>query len=167
MLSSCARNKEWKSNFHNVTISYSEPWVSFEIQDMDSLLYFGIMDTTTGTSYIVKITRDLPFDQLSNQHYYGQVDYAMLVDNDQNRLLSKEDVTFKGEKYNKRGYLMINDEYGNLKLENYVKRTGVYMYSIQVVYPFDQEIPFELQKIIQDSKIKVKLATTVPIRNAG
>ena len=110
-------------------------------------------------SYIIKITNDLPKNQLTDEQFNKAIEEAMLNANDKNRLIIEKNIDFHGQVFHQQVYLMYTKQWGLLKQYANTLRTNEKMYSIQMSFPVD-EINAENATIPQqllDLNKKIKL----------
>lgn len=135
----CKGQTFWTSKFHEFEIELDSLWTVLPSIDTKEKMLFGVIDKTDGKSYIIKITKDVPTDQLSDEQYYQTIRELMLGANSENKLLEEKESEFHGEKYHEQIFIMNTPKWGVLKQNSYIRRTGQLLYSIQISFPINDK----------------------------
>lgn len=153
-----AANTVWKSAYSDLQLTFDSHWQQINPHlDSENKTLFGIIDKTDHSSVVVKITRDVPKDQLSDEEYEEAVKVQMLKGNSENKLLIHDKIIFKGIQFNRQIFFM-KIKYGQFVSTDYVYRNGTIMIGIQFSYPvsevkkYENDIPAKIEKILSDMK---------------
>lgn len=152
-------NGVWKSKYHNISIEYKDPMkiLAYKL-DMKDKLLIGCFDTKEEQGYIIKIDKDVPLSQLTDEVYYSAIKQTMLNENQENQFIYESDTIFHGQQYHTLVFFM-NTKKGERKVHCNILRQNGYMYSVQILYPCEkvkiltEKIPVNLIKL--DKLIKI------------
>jgi hypothetical protein len=143
ILSSCGQSDgtttSWRSDYRNLSVSFTNPWRKLPSLDTKEQTLIGVIDYSDGKSYIIKITDDTPQEKLTDNQYYEGAKKIMLAPNQKNKVLSESDTIFHGTTVHKIVFLMYTDKWGLMKQQTLIERDGKEFFSIQILYPVEEE----------------------------
>ena len=162
VLTSCFRfdsNSTWTSEFYKVSIEYKDPMkLMHKKLDNENQLLVLCFNSKQNQSITIKIDKDLPIEQLSNETYYNGLKQTMLKENIDNNLLYEKDTLYHGQYYHSMVFYM-NSSKGERKMHCNILRKEGLMYSVQLAYPCRKEEalsrPIPIEIITQDRLIKI------------
>tara|TARA_B000000475_G_C15728694_1_gene337648 strand:+ start:22 stop:540 length:519 start_codon:yes stop_codon:yes gene_type:complete len=148
-------NNDWKSKYSNIEIKYGDNWSLIPLQiDNNEKTIVGIIDNSDKSSIVIKLTADVPKEQLSDSTYLEAIKHQMLNQHSSNKILNSEKIQFKGKTYYSVSILM-HTKHGQLIQKLYLNRDGKKIKSIQISFPsLDKtkspvEIPAKITKVLQ------------------
>ncbi|MFD2601107.1 hypothetical protein [Flavobacterium suzhouense] len=149
----------WKSSYSELRLKFDENWQLITPQlDSERKTMIALTDSKDHSSITVKITDDVPKEQLSDEAYNDAVKEQMLKADAENKFLVQEVIDFKEKKFTVQIFLM-KTKFGDFALTCYTYRDGRKVKSIQLAYPRSlvsnpgKELPEKIKKVLSDMNI--------------
>jgi hypothetical protein len=140
-------------------LNFNDNWeLIIPVLDTDHKTLVGIKDNNDNSSLTIKITEDIPKEQLSDDTYFDAVQEQMLNANSENKLLTRDKMVFKKTKFNRMIFFM-KTKFGEIIHTVYVHRNGEKIIGIQFSYPQNmilnptEKVPTKIEKLLNDLKI--------------
>ena len=152
-------NGQWKSQKTNLELNFDNRWeLIIPNLDTENKTLVGIKDNTDNSSLTVKITDDIPKEQLSDDYYFDAIQKQMINANPENKLLVRDKIEFKESEYN-RFIFSMKTKFGKMIHTIYTDRNGNKVIGIQFSYPEGlienpiDKVPTKIEKILIDLKL--------------
>jgi hypothetical protein len=150
----------WKSKVLKLELTFeSNQWeIITPFLDTENKIIIGLIDKTDHSSIVVKITQDVPKEQLSDEQYNIAIKEQMLQVNAENKLINDDKINFKGLIY-KRLVFFMKTKYGDFVQTIYIHRNGEKIIGIQSSYPknlvkkLNEGLPSKIEKVLKEMKI--------------
>ena len=152
-------NEKWKSEKTNLELNFNDKWeLILPNLDTDNKTLVGIKDNSDNSSLTVKITDDIPKEQLSNEYYFGAIKEQMLNANSENLLVAEDKIEFNGTEYHRLIFFMTT-KFGEMTHTVYTHRNGKKVIGIQYTYPKNlienptEKIPLKIEEVLNGMKL--------------
>jgi hypothetical protein len=170
LLSACSKNDSaphatapatWQSQFHPLKLTYKDPFARIDpSEDSNEKALIGLIDKSDGASYVVRIGRDLPLDDVSDDNLYLAMKKQMIQAHKGNKLISESDVKLHGSTFHHLRFEMFNAKFNKpMCIDAYSRRTGKWSISVQWSFPYVGQLTEKL-KSCQTTGMNKKRETT-------
>lgn len=154
---SCQNSNDriWKSKVSDLELVFNNQWKLIKpFVDNNNKILVGLTDQTDHSSLTVKITKDLPKDQVSDELYFGAIKEQMLNANSKNELITEDIIEFKETQFQRLIFSMVT-KFGEMTHTVYTHRNGEKVIGIQFTYPKKpiEKIPPKIEKLLSVMKI--------------
>ena len=151
-------NGHWKSQKTNLELHFDNKWeLIIPNLDTESKTMVGVKDHTDNSSFVIKITDDVPKEQLSDEDYLDAIQEQMINASLENKLLVRDKIEFKEAEYNRLIFSM-KTKFGKMIHTVYTHRNGSKVIGIQFSYPEglienpSKDLPYKIERILVDLK---------------
>ena len=148
-----------KSKVSKLELNFNSNWKFIEPHiDSEEKTLVGLTDPIDHSSITVKITEDLPKEQISDEYYFSVIKDQMLNANSNNKLVYENEIEFKGIKFHRFVFNM-HTKFGELTQTLYIHRNGKKMTSIQFGCPktlvdnSNEYMHTKIENILNDLKL--------------
>ena len=146
---------KWKSEKTNLELNFNDTWeLIIPNIDIETQTLVGIKDNSDNSSFTVKITDDLPKDQVPDEYYFTAIREQMLMENPKNELVAEDTVELKGVEYHRMIFYMTT-KFGEMTHTIYTHRNGEKVNGIQFTYPKSlvksptEIVPLKIEKLLK------------------
>ena len=150
---------KWKSEKTNLELNFNDRWeLIIPNLDTENKTIVGIKDNKDNSSFTVKITNDVPVEQVPDEYYFSAIKEQMLNANSKNELVIEDKIDFKGTIYHRMIFFMTT-KFGDVTHTIYTHRNGEKVIGIQFTYPRElvkkpnEMIPSKIDKLLEGMEI--------------
>jgi hypothetical protein len=130
----------WRSEHHPVTIEFSHPWgLTDSPLDSEKRVVVGLLDSTDGSSYVVKIGEDASSELVSDDVLHAAIKEQMSAA--QAELVHESTADQHDASFHHFRWTMFNEKFQKrMCVDAFSRRTGAWSITIQWAFPCEETV---------------------------